>query len=326
MPGGWMPQATRLPFASRTGMHTQAGRRSPRRTGSPVTALKTWLGFVLYLRNVTPWKEQLNYKRPGPPGCLLAQAGPQPGGRPGARPLPEPGACVPGPAPLRLCAPEAGHPGTHTLASPRGLAKHSTNRSSAVGTESSGCPETRHPASPKATVPAGPPLVLESPFKCILDKCLPSASGKGRAGAQASGLGPSLRWHSPLCTMRGTVRPECQHQGGARQHPPRGPGALRARRHYKDLSKPQGGRESRRASWSREATRPGVTAAPMDSTPGQTKGLGVIPAGSRTVSPGEKTLPSVRPQRAQSSPPGGLGHGEAPRTDLRMNCAQAGGY
>lgn len=95
MLGGWMPQATRLPFASRTGMHTQAGRRSPRRAGSPVTALKTWLGFVLYLRNVTPWKEHLNYKRPGPPGCLLAQAGPQPGGRPGARPLPEPGhACL----------------------------------------------------------------------------------------------------------------------------------------------------------------------------------------------------------------------------------------
>lgn len=150
-----MPQATRLPFASRTGVHTQAGRRSPRKTGSPVTALKTWLGFVLYLRNVTPWKEHLNYKRPGPPGCLLAQAGPQPGGRPGARPLPEPGACVPGPAPLRLCAPEAGHPGTHTPASPRGLAKHSTNRSSAAAAPRHGTLRAQRPLCPPPSPRSG---------------------------------------------------------------------------------------------------------------------------------------------------------------------------
>lgn len=215
MPGGWMPQATRLPFASRTGMHTQAGRRSPRRTGSPVTALKTWLGFVLYLRNVTPWKEHLNYKRPGPPGCLLAQAGPQPGGRPGARPLPEPGACVPGPAPLRLCAPEAGHPGTHTLASPRGLAKHSTNRSSAVGTESSGCPETRHPASPKATVPAGPPLVLESPLNASWTSVCRRLQGKAEPEPRLRGWGQACAGTAP-CAPCGV---QCVRSANTREGP-----------------------------------------------------------------------------------------------------------
>lgn len=124
MPGGWMPQATRPPFVSSIGVHAQAGRRSPRRTGSPLTALETWLGFVLYFRKVTTWKEHINYKRPGLPGGLLAQHSATPWGMPeacyGSPPAHwGPRQCMPSPPSLRLCASEAGNPGTHVLASPR---------------------------------------------------------------------------------------------------------------------------------------------------------------------------------------------------------------
>lgn len=321
MLGGWMPQATRLPFASRTGMHTQAGRRSPRRTGSPVTALKTWLGFVLYLRNVTPWKEHLNYKRPGPPGCLLAQAGPQPGGRPGARPLPEPGRACLALLPYGFVPPKLATPAPTRRPCHEG--SRSTTQTGAQQSAQRAAAAPRH-GTLRAQRPLCP-LALPSFWNLLSNASWTSVCRRLQGKAEPE---PRLRGWGRACAGTAPCAPcgvQCGRSATTREGPAstrHGPGALRARRHYKDLSKPQGGRESRR----REATRPGVTAAPMDSTPGQTKGLGVIPAGSRTVSPGEKTLPSVRPQRAQSSPPGGLGHGEAPRTDLRMNCAQPGGY
>lgn len=134
MPGGWMPQATRLPFTSSIGVHTQAGRRSPRRTRSTATASETSLGIVSYLRKVTTWKEHIDYERPGPPGCLLAQHSATAWGTPRgpavglARLLSEPGAWgpwqrVPSPPSPRLRASAAGSPGTHVPASPRSSAQ-----------------------------------------------------------------------------------------------------------------------------------------------------------------------------------------------------------